>query len=130
MSGSREGKAIQKCSSDLEKALVSCERELVYFLCNEGFINKEVCDDVLSGRCTLSSAQKAGELVKGIRDTVLVNPEHYSKLVEHLKDEGGDRYQAILKKLDAALHGKPVNYNETSLIIYLYSQCSNFGRLA
>ena len=77
-------------SKGLEKYHLSC--------IDENFITDDVCGEVLSPS-TWTKAQKAGELVTGIRNKVSFSPQHYSKLVEYLR---GDRskYGGIVDLLD------------------------------
>lgn len=87
-----------KCSRPLERALQS-DRDIVYFLNYEGFITQEVCDDVLNARSLLTSAQKAGQLVTGVRNRVSLSPQGYHILVEHL-GQNKRRYGSIVDILE------------------------------
>ena len=90
MAYSNEHSTLVNCSKVLEVALQS-DRDVVYFLNSEGFITQEVCDDVLNPRSMLTSAQKAGNLVTGIRNKVSLCPKHYHILVEYFS-QNGKRY--------------------------------------
>lgn len=93
-----EYRTIVNCSRYLETAL-KFDRDVVYFLNCEDFITQEVCDDVLHGRSMLTSAQKAGQLVTGIRNKVSLSPQYYSKLVEYLSQDRR-KYGGIVDILD------------------------------
>lgn len=95
---SREYRTVVKCSGALETALKS-DRDIMHFLNSEGFITDEVWDDVLDARSMLTPAQKAGKLVKGIRNKVSESPQHYHTLVEHLS-KNRIRYGSIVDKLN------------------------------
>lgn len=101
MSESRECRAIKKCASDLEKVLEFRDRSFVYLLHNKGFITQQVCDEVLNPKSQLRSEEKAGELVKGIRNAVSTNPGHYYQIfVGCLKDQKDEKYDTLLSKLN------------------------------
>lgn len=90
---------LEKCTSQLETALRGLERELVHFLKDECFILEDVRDDVLDARSMLDKADKAGELVKWIKNRVKQDPESYYTLVDRLK-QGGKLYAPIVRKLE------------------------------
>ena len=90
---------IRNLAPELETALLGVDRSLVHYLNREGFVEDDVCDDVLNPRSTLRESEKAGELVKAIRKRVKQEPQNFHMLLNHLK-ECGTRYQPIMKKLD------------------------------
>ena len=104
MVDSLELKTLEKCTSQLEKALIVLDRELVHFLKEECFIPGDVRDDVLEARSMLARGQKAGELVKWIKHRVEQDPESYYVLVDRLKKED-KLYKPILKTLDEEHRG-------------------------
>ena len=71
----------------------------MHFLHNEGFITQEVHDDVLNPRSMLSSHQKAGQLVTGIRNKVELSAQSYFILLDYLR-LGGNQYENIVSILD------------------------------
>ena len=99
MSDTIELRTLQKCMPQLEMALKRPERSLVFFLEIEGFIGQECCDEVLSPKSLWSAEEKAGELVKRIRDRVSEDSTSYQQLLEHLRRKGA-LYGPIVKKLD------------------------------
>ena len=99
MSDTIELKTVQKCMPLLELALKTPERPLVFFLETEGFIGQECCDEVLSPRSTWSVVEKAGELVKRIRDRISEDSTSYQKLLKYLRSKEA-LYAPIVKRLD------------------------------
>ena len=83
----------------LEKALKGLDRNMVDFLYKNGFITDNVCDQVLSHVTLLSAADKAHELIKGIKNRVKQDKGSYFVLVGGLT-QGGVLYMPILKVLD------------------------------
>ena len=79
-----EAQTVVNCAKYLEVAFKGLDRDLVHYLHREGFISQEVYDEVLYPRSMLSLAQKAGQLVTGIRTKVSLSPLHYVKFLEHL----------------------------------------------
>ena len=75
------------------------ERDLVHFLTKEGFIVNAVRDKVLDPCSSLDDAEKAGELVKRIKNRVKQDPQSYHDLICRLK-EGGNHYRPIVKALE------------------------------
>ena len=80
-----EAQTIVNCAKYLEIAFQGLDRDLVHYLHREGFISQEVYDEVLYPRSMLSQAQKAGQLVTGIRTKVSLSPQHYLKFVDRLR---------------------------------------------
>lgn len=100
---SAELKTVRQCTSELETALMGCDRELVHFLEMEGFISSGVRDEILNPRSILTEAQKAVELVRWIRNRVDQESGSFHILVNHLK-KSGKFYRPIVEKLEANLH--------------------------
>ena len=75
------------------------ERDLVHFLTTEGFIIEAVRNEVLDPCSSLDEAEKAGELVKRIKNRVKQDPQSYDILICQLK-EGGNHYRPIVKTLE------------------------------
>ena len=98
MEDSVEFKTVRRCTVALETALKGLDRNMVDFLYQNGFITDYVCDQVLSRKILLSDADKAHELVKGIRNRVKKDKRSYSVLVGGLT-QGGVLYQPILTTL-------------------------------
>lgn len=68
MSDSPELETVKNCTSHLETALKVLDRELVHFLRDEGFTSDDAHDDLLNPHSTLTEAERAGELVKWIKN--------------------------------------------------------------
>ena len=93
-----EFKTVKKCTVALETALKGLDRNMVDFLYQKGFITDDVCDQVLNGVSLLSPADKAHELVKGIKNRVKQDKGRYFVLVGGLT-QGGVLYQSIVNIL-------------------------------
>ena len=100
MSNSPELEAVRKCTSHLETALKVLDRELVHFLRDEGFITDNVHDDLLTPRSTLTEAERAGELVKWIKNRVKQDPGSFHLLLHHFRRRGA-LYKPIANELSA-----------------------------
>ena len=98
MEDSIEFKTVRRCTIALETALKGLDRNMVDFLYQNGFITDDVCDQVLSRVTLLSVADKAHELVKGIRNRVKQDKWSYFVLVSGLT-QGGVLYQPIVTTL-------------------------------
>ena len=98
MEDSVEFKTVRRCTVALETALKGLDRKMVDFLNQNGFITDDVCDQVLNRVTLLSAADKAHELVKGIKNRVKLDKGSYFVLVGGLT-QGGVLYQPILNIL-------------------------------
>ena len=98
MEDSVEFKTVSKCTVELETALKGLDRKMVDFLYRNGFITDDICDQVLNRVTLLSAADKAHELVKGIKNRVKQDKESYFVLVDGLT-QGGVLYQPIVNIL-------------------------------
>lgn len=98
MSDYPELETVRKYTSHLETALKGLDRKLVHFLRDEGFITDEVHDDVLNPRSMLTEAQRAGELVKWIRNRVKLDPSSFHVLL-HCFKQSGSLYEPTVDKL-------------------------------
>ena len=98
MEDSVEFKAVRRCRVALETALKGLDRNMVNFLDQNGFITDGVCDQVLNPVTFLSAADKAHELVKGIKNRVKQDKGSYFVLVGGLI-QGGVLYQPIVTTL-------------------------------
>ena len=98
MEDSVEFKTVKKCILRLETALKGLDRNMVDFLYQNGFITDDVCDQVLNRVTLLSAADKAHELVKGIKNRVNQDKRSYFVLVGGLT-QGGVLYQPIVTTL-------------------------------
>ena len=103
MSDSPEQNTLRKCIPELETALKGCRRELVHFLENADFISTSEHDEILNPRTTLTEAERAGELVKWIRNRVKQDRTSFQTLLEYFK-QGGKLYQSILVILETEYH--------------------------
>ena len=97
---SAEFMTLEHCTVPLETALSDLERDLVHFLCLNGFISDDVRDKVLTPVSVLSEGEKAGEVVRWIKKKVMQDPGSYHVLMRKLQ-QGGRRYQPIINKLEA-----------------------------
>ena len=100
MSDSSELEAVRKCTSHLETALKALDRELVHFLRDEGFVTDDVHDDLLTPRTMLTEAERAGELVKWIKNRVKQDPRSFHLLLQHFRRRGA-LYKPIVNELSA-----------------------------
>ena len=98
MEDSVEFKTVRRCTVALETALKGLDRNMVDFLYQNGFITDDVCDQVLNRVTLLSAADKAHELVKGIKNRVKQDKWSYFVLVGGLI-QGGVLYQPIVTTL-------------------------------
>ena len=89
---------MRRCTATLETALKGLDRNMVDFLYQNGFITDDVCDQVLNPVTLLSAADKAHELVKGIKNRVKQDKGSYFVLVGGLT-QGGVLYQPIVTTL-------------------------------
>ena len=104
-SDSPELRTLKVCTFQLKAALKRLDRELVHFLNQEGFINADDVEEVLSPRSILTEspqsilteADNACELVKWIKNRVKLDPPSYHVLLGGLKRSG----YAIVKILEA-----------------------------
>ena len=103
MSDSPELRTVRKCTSRLETALKALDRDLVHFLGDEGFFPSDVYDEILNPRSMMTEAERAGELVKWIKNRVKQDPGSFHKLLYHFKQRGA-LYQPIAAKLSAEYH--------------------------
>ena len=97
-SESIESATLVSCTASLELALRS-DRNIAHYLFKESFIKQDIYDDVNDPKSRLSTAEKAGVLVTGIKNTVELNPNRYHKLTAHLRNSPR-RYGDIIKILN------------------------------
>ena len=90
-----EFKTVRKCAPSLETALKGLDRNMVYFLYQNGFITGEACSTVLDPVPYLTRSDKARILVEGIKDRVDLDKESYKVLFGGLV-QGGVLYQPIV----------------------------------
>ncbi len=95
---SREYKTIVRCCIQFATTLHS-DRDIPHYLHAEGFLTKDIYDDVINPRCMLSESDKACELVSGIRRRVEQFPTNFHKLLSYLRKQDG-KYDDILKLLE------------------------------
>lgn len=100
MSDSPELATVKKYAPLLEATLKRCDRELVHFLRNKGFLTDDAHDEILNARSILTEAQKAGELVKWIENRIKMDPSSFHSLLDHLK-QSGPIYQPIVNAFEA-----------------------------
>ena len=98
MEDSVEFKTVRRCTVALETALKGLDRNMVDFLYQNGFTTDDVCDQVLNRVTLLSAADKAHEVVKGIKNRVKQDKRSYFVLVGGLT-QGGVPYQPIVTTL-------------------------------
>ena len=72
---------VELCTIQLETALLGLERDLVHFLCQNGFISDEVRDYVLNPVSVFGEAHKAGEVVRWIKNRIKQDPASYQVLM-------------------------------------------------
>jgi septal ring factor EnvC (AmiA/AmiB activator) len=119
-----ELKTLEKCTQQLETALKEVERDLVHVLLKECLISSDVHEDVLEPRTSLNNSEKAGELVKSIKNRVKQDPSSYHTLIDELKRRGR-RYEPIVKILEEE-YNKPGKYIYTvKKSIFVTPQRSN-----
>ena len=90
---------MKQCTSELERAGLERDRDLIHFLNREDFMHDSEQEDILNPRSLLSKDQKAGEIVKWIRHRVQQDTSSYHKLIRQLS-ACEQRYQPIVKKLE------------------------------
>ena len=90
---------VELCTIQLETALLGLERDLVHFLFQNGFISDDVRDKVLNPVSVLSEAEKAGEVVRWIKNRIKQDPTNYHVLMGKLQ-QCGKRYQPIINRLE------------------------------
>ena len=115
MEESVEFKTVKKCIVPLETALKGLDRNMVEFLYQNGFISDDVYDQVRSAKTLLSVADKAYELVKGIKNRVKQDKESYLVLVNWLT-ESGAMYQPIVNTLTEEYQKQLVSEQATSSV--------------
>lgn len=99
MSDSLELKTIKQCTSQLETALIGLDRKLVHFLNQEGFIQDSICERILNSQSSMDDTEKAGQLVKWIKNRVKQDHQSYHTLLNYFK-EGGKHYKPIVNTLE------------------------------
>ena len=90
----------------LETALSGLDRDLMHFLCQNGFIGDNVRDKVLNPVSVLSEAEKAGEVVRWIKNRIKQDPASYHVLMGKLQ-QCGNRYQPIINRLETTRQQLP-----------------------
>ena len=100
LADSVELRTVKMCTPQLETALKGLDRELVHFLNLEGFFDEEVAEKILDPVTLWTETEKAGELVKRIKQRLRLDPPSYRVLLEWLKQRGS-RYRPILGILEA-----------------------------
>ena len=115
MEDSVEFKTVKKCIVPLETALKGLDRNMVDFLYQNGFITDDVYDQVRSAKTLLSPADKAYELVKGIKNRVKQDKESYLLLVNWLTE--GAMYQPIVNTLTEEYQRQLVPEQATSSVL-------------
>jgi hypothetical protein len=95
-----ELEVVTKCTSDLETALKVLDRDLVHFMWNKGFIPNDTHDEILAPQSMMTDAQRAGDLVKCIRNRVKQDSASFHTLLCYFK-ESGAFYEPVVKKLTA-----------------------------
>ena len=103
---SAEFMTVELCTIQLETALLGLERDLVHFLCQNGFISDEVRDYVLNPVSVLSEAHKAGEVVRWIKNRIKQDPASYHVLMGKLQ-QCGNRHQPIMNTLETTRQQLP-----------------------
>ena len=98
MEDSTEFKTVKRCTRPLETALKGLDSNMVDFLYQNGFIPDDNYDQIRSAKTLLSPADKAYELVKGIKNRVKQDKGSYIVLVGGLT-QGGVLYQPIVNTL-------------------------------
>lgn len=99
MSNSPELETLENCTSQLETALKLLDRTLVHLLREKGFITDEVRDEILDSRSMLTKTEKAGELVKLMKDKVKIDPSLFIILLQCFK-QISVVYDCIVKILE------------------------------
>ena len=122
MSDSPELEAVRKCTSHLETALKMLDRELVHFLRDEGFVTDNVHDDILTPRSMLTEAERAGELVKWIKNRVKQDPRSFHLLLQYFRQRGA-LYKPIVNELSAEYLTIVATYTDFGGIQYSSPSC-------
>ena len=104
-----------KCSIALNIALKRLDKNVVKFLYQNGFITDDVCDQVLND-VTLSVADKAHELFKGIKNRIKQDKKSYFVLVGGL----GVLYPPIVKIL-AEEHQRQLVERESGVFVCMHT---------
>ena len=112
MEESIEYKTVNNCIIALEKALKSPENKMVLFLKNNGFINEEVCSNVLNPNSALTSANKTFQLIEGIKNRIDQHKKSYQVLIKGFT-QGGIGYDPVVENLTKE-YAKQVNSNMQS----------------
>ena len=112
MGESIELKTVKNCIVSLLKALKYPENEMVYFLNNNGFITDEVCTSVLNPYSSLTTANKACQLIEGIKNRIDQDKDSYQVLINEFT-RVGIRYDPIVRKLKEE-YAKQANPNMQS----------------
>ena len=97
---------VELCTIQLETALLGLERDLVHFLCQYSFISGKVRDKVLNPVSVLSEEEKAGEVVRWIKNRIKEDPASYHVLMVKLQ-QCGNRYQPIINRLETTRQQLP-----------------------
>ena len=84
MALSSEYLTLINCTRVLELALKD-KRDIVHFLECKNFISREIHDDVLNPRSTLTSVEKVGRLVEKIKDKVQLDSKNYYVFMNELR---------------------------------------------
>ena len=97
MAESKEYITLVKHKEKLEIAL-HADRTAIYLLNKEGFIAKDVYEEIMALVATLSESQKAGLVVTEVLKTVEQDPMKYYKFLNCLY-QGGSKYSEIYEIL-------------------------------
>ena len=100
MSESPELQTVKKCVQQLETAFRGLDRRLVQFLNQNGFITESIQERLLNPVSALTEEQKAGELVKWIKNRIEQDCTSFHVLVDRLKQDG-KHYQPVVDTLEA-----------------------------
>ena len=101
---SQEQTALEKCTGQLERVLEHNIDDIARYLQSEGFINDELYKEVITEPSAYSDADKASKLVHQIIRRVILEPNNYYKLINHLRLKKG-RFSDIVDMLDAEYFG-------------------------
>ena len=126
------------CTSKLELALKD-KRNIVHFLECKNFISREVHDDVLNPKSTLTLVEKVGRLVEKIKDKVQLDSKNYYVFVNELRSNIRT-YGEIIEVLDSEFNKRSVQtfgdegklldiFLDINLIFFvraLYEICNEF----
>ena len=74
----------------------------MHFLRDEGFVTDNVHDDILTPRSTLTEAERAGELVKWIKNRVKQDPRSFHLLLNYFRQRGA-LYKPIVSELSVTI---------------------------